>query len=132
MRKIFPKIKNYKPNIMTANKTAKIQFYEGNDEPVVPEIRLTRSKDGTTGQALFSFEKPQALSSITEGEITGMRMIDSEGEILTREVKVKFVDGEPIFLEAVYIWKNISDFDRFMRFANRYAKSNGLGYSEKK
>ena len=44
---------------MTANKTAKIQFYEGTDEPVVPEIRLTRSKDGTTGQALFLFEKPQ-------------------------------------------------------------------------
>jgi len=80
---------------MTTNKTAKIQFYEGTDEPVVPEIRLTRSKDGTTGQALFLFEKPQALSSITDGEITGMRMIDSEGEILTREVKVKFVDGEP-------------------------------------
>jgi len=117
---------------MSINKTAKIQFYQGTDEPVVPEIRLTRSKDGTTGQALFLFEKPQALSSITEGEITGMRMIDSEGEILTREVKVKFVDGEPIFLEAVYIWKNTSDFDRFMRFANSYAKSNGLGYSEKK
>ena len=28
---------------MTANKIAKIQFYEGTDEPVVPEIRLTRS-----------------------------------------------------------------------------------------
>ena len=66
---------NYETNIMTANKTAKIQFYEGTDEPVVPEIRLTRSKDGTTGQALFLFEKPQALSSITDGEITGMRMI---------------------------------------------------------
>ena len=117
---------------MTTNKTAKIQFYEGTDEPVVPEIRLTRSKDGTTGQALFLFEKPQAISSITDGQITGMRMIDSEGEILTREVKVKFVDGEPIFLEAVYIWKNTTDFDRFMRFANSYAKSNGLGYSEKK
>ena len=118
--------------IMTENKAARIQFYEGTDEPVVPEIRLTRSKDGTTGQALFMFEKPQALSSIAEGEITGMRMIDNEGEILTREVKVKFVDGEPIFLEAVYVWKTTPDFDRFMRFANSYAKSNGLGYSEKK
>jgi len=28
---------------MTANKTAKIQFYEGTDEPVVPEISLTSS-----------------------------------------------------------------------------------------
>ena len=117
---------------MASEKAAKIQFYEGIDEPVVPEIRLTRGNDGSTGQAIFIFEKPQALSSIADGEITGMRLIDSEGEILTREVKVKFVDGEPIFLEAVYIWKNTSDFDRFMRFANSYAKSNGLGYSEKK
>ena len=117
---------------MKDNKVAKIQFYEGIDEPVVPEIRLTRSKEGTTGQAFFLFKKPQALSSITSGEITGMRMIDSEGEILTREVKVKFVDGDPLFLEAIYIWKTTSDFDRFMRFANSYAKSNGLGYSERK
>ena len=118
--------------IMAVNNLAKIQFYEGTDEPVVPEIRLTRGNDGTTGQAIFIFEKPQALSSIADGEITGMRMIDSEGEILTREVKVKFVDGEPMFLEGTYIWKTKSDFDRFMRFANSYAKSNGLGYSEKK
>jgi len=115
---------------MTANKAAKIQFYNGIDEPVVPEIRLTRGNDGTTGQAIFIFEKPQALSSIADGEITGMRMIDSEGEILTRDVKVRFVDGEPIYLESVYIWKKTSDFDRFMRFAKSYAKSNGLGYSE--
>ena len=117
---------------MTTNKLSKIQFYKGVDEPVVPEIRLTRSKDGTTGQAFFTFEKPQALSSITSGEITGMRMIDSEGEISTREVKVRFVDGAPIFLEAIYVWKNTQDFERFMRFANSYAKSNGLGYSENK
>ena len=115
---------------MKENKIAKIQFYKGIDEPVIPEIRLTRSQDGTTGQAFFKFEKPQALSSITSGEITGMRMIDTEGEILTRDVKVRFVDGEPLFLEAIYIWKKMSDFERFMRFANSYAKSNGLGYSE--
>ena len=117
---------------MNGNNSAKIQFYDGIDEPVVPEIRLTRSKDGSSGQAFFIFEKPQALSSITSGEIQGMRMIDSEGELLTRDVKVKFVDGEPIFLEAKFIWKNTNDFDRFMRFAHNYAKSNGLGYSEKK
>ena len=117
---------------MTADKLTKIQFYNGVDEPVVPEIRLTRSKDGTTGQAFFLFEKPQALSSIANGEINGMRMIDAEGDIFTKEVKVKFVDGDPIFLEAVYIWKSTTDFDRFMRFANSYAKSNGLGYSENK
>ena len=116
---------------MTTNKLAKIQFYDGINEPIVPEIRLTRSKMELL-VSIFLFEKPQALSSITSGEITGMRMIDDEGDLLTKEVKVKFVDGDPIFLEAVFIWKNTQDFDRFMRFANSYAKTNGLGYSEKK
>ena len=117
---------------MSTNKKATIQFYSGVNEPVVPEIRLTRGKDGTTGQAFFIFEKPQALSKLSSGEITGMKMIDDEGELITKEVKARFVDGDPTFIEAIYSWTNINDFERFMRFANSYAKSNGLGYSEKK
>ena len=117
---------------MTNNKEATIQFYEGVSEPVVPEIRLTGGKDGTTGQAFFIFEKPQALSKLSSGEIIGMKMIDEEGEITTKEVKARFVDGSPTFVEAIYSWRSKEDFERFMRFANSYAKSNGLGYSEKK
>jgi len=116
---------------MTPSKEAKIQFYEGVNEPVVPEIRLTRDKNGTTGQAVFIFEKPQALSKLSSGEITGMKLIDEEGELMTKEVKARFVDGSPTFIEAIYSWRNNTDFERFMRFANSYAKSNGLGYSEK-
>ena len=116
---------------MSKNNEARIQFYNGVSEPVVPEIRLTRSKDGTTGQAFFIFEKPQALSKLSSGEIIGMKMIDEEGELTTKEVKARFVDGSPTFVEAVYSWRNKDDFERFMRFANSYAKSNGLGYSEK-
>ncbi len=116
---------------MTPNKEARIQFYDGVDEPVVPEIRLTRNKDGSTGQAIFIFEKPQALSKLSSGEISGMRMIDNEGELITKEVKARFVDGSPTFIEAIFSWRNTNDFERFMRFANSYAKANGLGYSEK-
>ena len=117
---------------MAINKSASIQFYEGVNEPVLPEIRLTRSKDGTSGQAIFIFEQPQALASITDGDIKGMIMIDNEGEIITKDVKARFIDGNATFIEAKYTWKNADDFERFMRFANSYAKSNGLGYSEKK
>ena len=117
---------------MTPNKNAKIQFYDGVDEPVVPEIRLTRGKDGSTGQAFFIFEKPQALSKLSSGEIAGMKLIDEEGELITKEVKARFVDGSPTFIEAIYSWRSTTDFERFMRFANSYAKANGLGYSEKK
>ena len=110
---------------------ATIQFFRGIDEAVVPDIRLTRSRDGRTGQALFDFDKPEALLSETMGEIAGMFLVDEEGELVTREVKARFINGNPSALEAIYTWKSEADFERFMRFAKRYASSHGLGYSEK-
>ena len=67
--------------------TASISFLEGINEPTVPEIRLTRSRDGRTGQALFTFEEPQALSAVKDGTIKGMSMLDEEGELKTRVPK---------------------------------------------
>ena len=106
------------------------QFFRGVSEPVVPDIRLTRSKDGRTGQAKFVFEQPQALAPETLGDIGGMWMVDEEGEMVTREVNGKFVNGTASALEAVYSWKSLQDFERFMRFAQRYAEANGLGYTQ--
>ena len=108
-----------------ASGSASIQFFRGIDEPVVPDIRLTRSRDGRTGQATFVFEQPQALAPETLGDIGGMWMVDEEGEMVTR-----FVNGKPSALEATYTWKTEVDFERFMRFAQRYAAANGLGYSQ--
>ena len=108
---------------------AAIQFFRGVDEPVVPDIRMTRSRDGRTGQAMFVFEEPQALAPETMGDITGMFMVDEEGELVTREVKARFVNGKASALEATFTWKSSSDFERFMRFAQRYAESHDLGFS---
>ena len=108
---------------------AQIQFARGIKEEVVPDVRMTRSKDGTNGTATFYFDRPQAL--LTEGvEITGMYMIDEEGEIVTREVNGKFVNGEPAGIEAKLNIKSVEAWDRFMRFMNRYAEENGLGFSK--
>lgn len=108
---------------------AAIQFFRGVDEPVVPDIRLTRSRDGRTGQAMFVFEEPQALAPETMGDITGMFLVDEEGELVTREVKARFVNGKAFALEATFTWKSSEDFERFMRFAQRYADSHELGFS---
>ena len=112
-----------------ARSAAAIQFFRGVDEPVVPDIRLTRSRDGRTGQATFRFEQPAAIAPETMADITGMWMVDEEGEMVTREVNGKFVNGKASALEATYSWKSEQDFQRFMRFAQRYADANGLGYS---
>ncbi len=106
-----------------------IQFFRGVEEPVVPDIRLTRSRDGRTGQALFVFEQPEALAPEALGDITGMFMLDEEGELVTREVKARFVNGKASALEATYTWKSQEDFERFMRFAQRYAETHDLGFA---
>ena len=110
---------------------AAIQFFRGVDEPVVPDIRMTRSRDGRTGQAIFVFDQPEALSPESLGDIGGMYMVDEEGQLVTRDVNAKFVNGKPAALEATYTWKTPEDFDRFMRFAQRYADANELGFSQK-
>ena len=109
---------------------AAIQFFRGVDEPVVPDIRMTRSRDGRTGQAIFVFDQPEALAPESMGDIGGMYMVDEEGQLVTREVNAKFVNGKPAALEATYTWKTTEDFERFMRFAQRYADSHDLGFSQ--
>jgi photosystem II protein len=108
---------------------AEIQFFRGVEEPVVPDIRLTRSRDGRTGQALFVFEEPEALAPETMGDITGMFLVDEEGELVTREVKARFVNGRASAIEATFTWKTNEDFERFMRFAQRYAETHELGFA---
>ena len=110
---------------------AAIQFFRGVDEPVVPDIRMTRSRDGRTGQAIFVFDQPQALAPETMGDIAGMYLLDEEGQLVTRDVNARFVNGKPSALEATYTWKSTEDFERFMRFAQRYADSHDLGFSQK-
>ncbi len=109
---------------------AKIQFTKGIDEEVIPDVRLTRSRTGNTGTATFIFRNPKALSNGSTDEITGMYLIDEEGELVTREVKASFINGKPEALEAVYVMKSPEQWERFMRFMQRYAQENGLGFSK--
>ena len=53
---------------------AHIEFIEGYPEPCVPDVSLTRSRDGSTGVATFTFDNPTFLSAASEalGETTGM------------------------------------------------------------
>ncbi len=109
---------------------AQIQFFRGIDEEVVPDVRLTRSRSGNNGTATFYFDKPKAIDPTRTDEIMGMYLIDEEGEIVTREVKGKFINGQAVALESVLVVKSTEDWDRFMRFMERYAESHGLGFSK--
>ena len=110
--------------------TTTIQFSRGIDEEIIPDVRLTRSKDGSSGTATFRFDQPKALEAENPQEITGMYLIDEEGELSTQDVKGKFVNGQPTALEAVYYMQSEEEWNRFMRFMERYAEENGLEFSK--
>jgi photosystem II protein len=109
---------------------AEIQFSRGVKEEVIPEVRLTRSQSGQSGTARFYFDAPTILSKESSDEITGMYLVDEEGEIVTREVKGKFVNGRPTSVEAILILNSQPEWERFMRFMERYGQENGLGFTQ--
>lgn len=109
---------------------AQIQFSRGVTEEVIPQIRLTRARSGQSGTATFRFESPNILDSESTDEITGMYLVDEEGEIVTREVKGKFINGKPTSVEAILIMNSSDEWERFMRFMERYAQEQGLEFSK--
>jgi Psb28 protein len=60
---------------------ATISFVRGLEEKVVPNVKLTRARDGSSGVATFSFKNPNCFDASTaaQGEVTGMFMSDEEG-----------------------------------------------------
>jgi photosystem II protein len=111
---------------------AVIQFIQGIDEEVIAEVKLTRSRDGSTGTATFIFDQPTILDKTMSqtGDITGMFMLDEEGSLVTRDVNARYINGKPKSIEAIYIMKNREAWDRFMRFMERYSSSNNLSFTK--
>ena len=111
---------------------AQIQFVRGLEEKVVPDVKLTRARDGGSGVATFLFVSPNVFDASTAeaGEITGMFLQDEEGEISTMDVNARFTNGKPQAIESTYVMKSPEEWDRFMRFMERYGEANGLGFNK--
>ena len=109
---------------------AEIQLSQGVKETVVPDVKITRSKTGNQSTATFFFESPQAFNTETAETITGMYMVDEEGELMTKEVKGIFINGQAKNIQALYIMNSPEEWERFLRFMNRYAEENGLDFSK--
>mmetsp|Transcript_10 Transcript_10/g.13 ORF Transcript_10/g.13 Transcript_10/m.13 type:complete len:148 (+) Transcript_10:63-506(+) len=111
---------------------ATIEFVRGLTEKDVPDVKLTRARDGSSGIATFKFSNPNCFDASTAeaGEVTGMFMIDEEGEVSTTQVNASFSNGKPQNIEATYVMNSSGEWDRFMRFMERYGESNGLGFNK--
>ena len=117
--------------VSTELEVASIQFVKGLDEKVVPDVKLTRAKDGSSGVATFNFNNPNCFdaSTASKGEVTGMFLSDDEGELMTTDVNAKFSNGKPQSIEATLVMKSPAEWDRFIRFMENYADVNGLGFN---
>ena len=109
-----------------------IQFIEGINETVIPTIRLTRSRDGSTGTARFRFDNPDIiqLGMQEKGDIKGMYLKDEEGSLMTTDVNAKFINGKPHGIECIYVITSPNEWDRFMRFMEKYANNNNLSFTK--
>mmetsp|Transcript_10003 Transcript_10003/g.11655 ORF Transcript_10003/g.11655 Transcript_10003/m.11655 type:complete len:157 (+) Transcript_10003:61-531(+) len=117
---------------LTIEAGSSIQFIKGYEETCVPTVNLTRSRTGSSGTALFKFDKPQIFEAEMGelGDITGMYMVDDEGEIVTTDVSANFINGKPAGIQAKYVMRDAYEWDRFMRFMERYAEDNELGFNK--
>lgn len=119
----------------TEKPSASFSFYPGLYEPDIPDVKLTRSKDGENGVATFSFNKPsffncERVEDVPKGAIEAMTMEDEEGEIKTVNVNARFVEGAPVGLFVRHEMRTPAEWDRFMRFMGRYGEANGLGFAK--
>ena len=71
----------------------------------------------------------QEENDIPDEMFKSMTLVDDEGEMVTTKVDAGFVDGKPKTIEATLEMTTPGDWDRFMRFMERYAEANGLGFT---
>jgi len=120
----------------SGGQTTGIQFYPGIFEPCIPNVKLTRARDGSNGIAYFEFDRPSMFDSketaeevVSKDAITAMRMLDEEGEISTTDISAKFVNGMPSALSVKYVMTSEESWDRFIRFMDSYAEASELGFA---
>ena len=105
------------------NENVAIQFVKGKNEKNHPEIRLFRNSDGKKGHAVYKFSKPKTITIENFESIKKMYLIDDEGELSTRKLDLSISNNYIKEVKSIYNWNSEKEFERFMRFAERYANS---------
>ena len=105
----------------TVKENGAIQFVKGKNEKVHPEIRLFRNIDGKKGKAIYKFKNPTTITTENFNSIEKMYLIDEEGELSTRKIDLSRSGKNITEVKSTYNWNSEKEFERFMRFARRYA-----------
>lgn len=105
------------------NENVAIQFIKGKNEKDHPEIRLFRNLDGKKGKVIYKFYQPTTITLKNFKTIQKMYLIDSEGELSTKKIDLSISEDHVKEVKSTYNWNSEKEFERFIRFAKRYANS---------
>ncbi len=119
--------------------TPSIEFFAGITEEL-SNVSLRRNKRTGVPSVLMTFDTLKAIEQFNcfRNSFNGaLVLMDSEGEINIEPKSLKFIfggdDGDEIQrVECSFNLEEKENFDRFMRFMNRYAEANDMGYQDKK
>ena len=114
-----------------------IQFFEGIYEEL-SNVSLRRNRNSGIRNVLMSFKSLKALekfNSFTKKFSKSLMLIDEEGTISVEPSSVKFIfsgdEGDDLErVDCQFEIEREDHWERFMRFMNRYAESNGMAYGE--
>jgi photosystem II protein len=105
-----------------------IQFIPGINEEIIPTITLTRSKNGNTGTAIFKFKNPISFKKtlLKENQITSLTLVANNDSISTKNLKIKFINGKPAYILAIFVFNNSTSWINFKNFMQIYTEKNSL------
>jgi photosystem II protein len=112
--------------------SVQIEFFENIRESSLPIIRLTKSKNKTTGTATFIFIRPFVfdLSQNLSTPFKQMSLVWNNKKIITTDIEIFFDKGKPILIKSLFIFNgNRSQFE-FLSFMQYYSKETGLSFTE--
>ena len=94
------------------------------------QIRLTRSRDNTTGTVVFKFNIEDIIQSswLKSNQINSLILNDNNFQLQTKNLKLIFINGKPKFLYGIFIFKNVFTWNKFINFIQKYKKNNLLTF----
>ncbi len=117
---------NSKEKMTQVYENVAIQFIKGKNEKDQPEIRLFRNKDGKKGKVVYKFYNPTSITFKNYKSVHQMYLIDSEGELSTKKIDLILSEDYVKEVRSTYNWNSEKEFERFIRFAERYEYSKSL------
>ena len=112
--------------------TVKIEFFTDFIESTLPIIRLTKSRNKTTGTATFLFIRPSVFNAMQNKFdcLKTMSLLWDNKSIRTSDITILFSKGRPFLLKSIFVFKNANEWFQFLNFMQHYCNETGVSFTK--